>query len=72
MNSLDATLDVLDGLRVGDASALVSYEPRKYTETLAGRSVAALGSEPILHMRGFQRTGALPGALIDDVRTRVA
>ncbi len=71
MNSLDAMLDVLDKLGAGGDAGLGALEPRKYSETLAGRSVAALGSEPILHMRGFQKTGALPPALLDDLRSRV-
>ena len=48
------------------------WEPRKYTERVAGRSAAEVGSEPILHMRHFSATGELPGALVEAVTRPVA
>ncbi|MEZ4454672.1 MAG: quinolinate synthase NadA [Nannocystaceae bacterium] len=70
MNSIDALCDLLEGLGRGDD--LSTYAPRTYDERLDGRTVAEVGVLPILHMRGFQRSGALPPELIDDVRGRTA
>ena len=39
---------------------------------MGGRSMAAAGCEPILHMRGFQREGRLPDALEADIMARAA
>lgn len=62
MNDLDGLFDVLQA--TDDRSG---WEPRKYTERVAGRSAAEVGSEPILHMRHFSETGMLPDALVKDV-----
>jgi quinolinate synthase len=76
MNSIDALCDLLERLPSKDSERadvhreLVRFEPRKYTQMIAGKSVAALGTEPILHMRGFSRTGKLPDALVADMRSR--
>ena len=77
MNSLDALCDLLERLpeagadeRAARLEQLAAYEPEKYAESIAGKSVASLGTEPILHMRAFQRGGALPDALISDMRAR--
>lgn len=76
MNSLDALFDLLERLPEGGAEResvhreLARFEPRKYTQMIAGKSVAALGTEPIQHMRGFSRTGKLPDALVADMRSR--
>jgi len=68
MNSLDALFNVLDAVGSDEAAAkLRAYEPKKYTEQVKGRAMADLGSEPILHMRHFQRTGQLPDALVSHV-----
>ncbi len=66
MNSLDALLDVLESL--GTERDMTPLEPKKYTELIHGRTAADIGCEPILHMRHFQRTDALPDALIDAVQ----
>ncbi|MEZ4381017.1 MAG: quinolinate synthase NadA [Nannocystaceae bacterium] len=71
MNTLDALTDVLDRVRAGDPG-LAAYEPKKYGERLGGETVAAVGSQPILHMRAFQASGRLPDALIADIRGRAA
>ena len=71
MNSLDALFDVLARVPAGPA-ALAAYAPKKYGETIDGRTVAALGELPIRHMREFQRTHRLPDALVDDVGRRCA
>jgi quinolinate synthase len=70
MNSLHALLGLLERIDVESASNLVPFEPRKYVEEIHGRTVADLGGEPILHMRGFQRTGELPETLASDVLRR--
>jgi len=70
MNSLQALFDVVLAVGTPDQERLRDHHPRAYVERIAGRTVADLGSEPILHMRHFQRTGALPDALITDVATR--
>jgi quinolinate synthase len=78
MNSLDALCDLLERLPPADApdrradarAALARFEPEAYAETIAGKTVAALGTEPILHMRDFQRTGALSDELLADIHTR--
>lgn len=51
---------------------LSAYEPRKYPEEIALRTVADLGSEPILYMRYFSREGTMAPALVEDVVTRYA
>jgi quinolinate synthase len=74
MNSLDALCDLLERLPSSDAERadvhreLARFEPRKYTQMIAGKTIAALGTEPILHMRGFTRTGKLPDALVAEMR----
>lgn len=79
MNSIDALCDLLERLPVGGASAtevsaakraLLGFEPEKYREIIAGQTVAALGTRPILHMRGFQRSGVLSPELLADMRGR--
>jgi quinolinate synthase len=64
MNDLDALFDLLEGLGARDLSG---FAPKLYTERLGGRTVAEVGGEPILHMRAFQATGALPDALVEAV-----
>ena len=70
MNSLRSLIALLERVEVDPASTLVPFEPRKYVQQIRGRTAADLGGEPILHMRGFQRSGALPDALVDDVLQR--
>jgi len=72
MNSLDALLSVIErvGERDGPSDALAKYFPHKYTGLVAGRTIADLGSEPILHMRDFSSTGALSDGLVAQVTAR--
>jgi quinolinate synthase len=70
MNSLAALIALLGRVDVEPGSNLVPFEPRKYVQQIRGRTAADLGGEPILHMRGFQRSGELPEALVQDVLTR--
>jgi quinolinate synthase len=72
MNSLHALIGLLERVDVEPSSNLVPFEPRKYAQEIRGRTVADLGGEPILHMRGFQRTGELPEPLVNDVLSRNA
>ena len=68
MNSLDALVDVLRATKAADeVAAMTAYEPRKYQESIEGRTVAQVGGEPILHMRAFQRSGELPPELMTAV-----
>ncbi len=69
MNSLDALIGLVETLAAGNVAALDAFRPRKYADnvTLPGggeRTVADLGSEPILFMRDLQRSGRLPEALV--------
>jgi quinolinate synthase len=68
MNSIETMFDVLDSLSEG--RSLDGYKPRLYSELIGGRTVATVGSEPILHMRHFQRFGVMSPALIQDVVAR--
>ncbi|MCB9675719.1 MAG: quinolinate synthase NadA [Alphaproteobacteria bacterium] len=70
MNHLDALFDVLETVGTDAERGLSGFRPKKYTATIAGRTAADLGSEPILHMRHFQKHGVLPDALVQDVLTR--
>lgn len=55
----------------GPAEALLEgYKPRAYVERVGERSMASLGCEPILHMRGFQKAGRLPQQLESDIKAR--
>lgn len=70
MNSLDALLDVLARVPEGPAR-LASFAPTKYTGTIDGQTIAALGELPIRHMREFQRIRRLPEALLEDMHQRI-
>lgn len=68
MNSLDALMSVLE--RMQAPAALSAHAPKIYREQVAGQTVAQLGELPIRHMRDFQRSGRLPPALVEDMRSR--
>jgi len=70
LNSLDALMDLLARIGGEPPESLTSFHPRVYRETLAGRSVAEVGGEPILHMRAFGKTARLPDALVAQVLGR--
>lgn len=69
MNTLSALLSVCQ--RVGSPAGealLAPFRPRAYSErTPDGRSIAAAGCGPILHMRHFQQTRRLPDSLVDKI-----
>ncbi|MCB9738229.1 MAG: quinolinate synthase NadA [Deltaproteobacteria bacterium] len=62
MNTLQGLCEVLE--TDDEAGALDAFRPRTYAQSIVGRTVAAVGSEPILAMRAFSRDGALPDALV--------
>ncbi len=66
MNSLDALFDLLAGLHEPDA-ALARFHPKLYSELLDGKNIAALGSEPIQHMRALGQTGRFSDAFVAQV-----
>lgn len=71
MNTLAALTAICE--RVGSAAGeatLERYRPRAYSERVGGRSMAAAGCEPILHMRHFQQHKAFSQQLVDDIKTR--
>lgn len=70
MNSLDSLAAVAH--LAGDQAdpRLRPYTVRVGDDPAFGAELARLGAAPILHMRAFQRTGQLPQALVDDVRSR--
>lgn len=70
MNSLDALLAFAKRFGVEKPADLAGLHPRDYSEQIGGRTAADLGSEPILHMRHFQRTGALSDGLVADIEHR--
>jgi quinolinate synthase len=70
MNTLQALQSVCDKVG-GPAEALLEgFKPRAYVERVGERSMASLGCEPILHMRGFQKAGRLPQQLESDIQAR--
>lgn len=70
MNSLDALMDLVDRFGQDEPKRLVQFYPRKYTDRIAGKTAAELGGQPILHMRHFQRSGALGDDLVQDILAR--
>ena len=70
MNTMDALQSVLDRVETARETELERFRPRVYREKVDGRTAADIGSEPILHMRHFQKTGALSDALVADVLHR--
>lgn len=67
MNSLDSLLDLLQKLTYGQH--LPAYFPKIYYGQIAGQEIATLGQQPIYDMREFQRTGQLPSALLQRIRS---
>lgn len=72
MNHLDALLDVLRAVADGKAERLSGLAPLMQRQLPDGGDAVALGSQPILHMRAFQRSGRLPAELVDDILRRGA
>jgi quinolinate synthase len=72
MNSLDALLSVLERVDTNPNDPnLSSFAPRNYEETTAdGKSFAAVGTVPILHMRHFQQHKKMSDEFIQDVKSR--
>ena len=71
MNSLTALLSVCAKIGTPGQALLEGYKPRPYAERMEdGRSIAAAGCEPILHMRAFQAAKRLPDMLVADILGR--
>ncbi|KAK9837492.1 hypothetical protein WJX81_006535 [Elliptochloris bilobata] len=70
MNKLAALQTVAERIGTPGEALLEAYRPRTYCERVGGRSLAAAGCEPILHMRAFQQHKRLPDALVADVLAR--
>ena len=69
MNSLETLMALLERIRDGASEQdLRAFEPVRYHEELAGRPLAAWGTQPILAMRHFQRTGKLSDELVARIR----
>jgi len=64
MNSLDALLSLIERIETEPAASLEPFSPRAYRESIDGRSVAALGTQSIVWMRDFHKTGKLPADLV--------
>ncbi|MBT3219889.1 MAG: quinolinate synthase NadA [Proteobacteria bacterium] len=67
MNNLQALFQVLEMVGTDQENGLATFEPKKYTQSVGGRSVGDLGSEPILHMRYYQKHGVMPEELISQI-----
>jgi quinolinate synthase len=73
MNTLDALLGVCGRVGApGGEAALAAFKPRAYAERVGGKTVAAAGCVPILHMRHFSQKKVLGDVLVDDIRGRHA
>ena len=70
MNTLAALQSVAERIGTPGEALLEAFRPRTYAERVNGRSLAAAGCEPILHMRAFQKEKRLPDALVADVLLR--
>ncbi len=70
MNDLAALFHVAERIGRDRESTLAAHAPEAYRQTVAGRTAADLGSEPILHMRAFQQSGRMPDALMSDIVAR--
>jgi quinolinate synthase len=71
MNSLEALIRLLERIRDGaSAEDLRAYEPVRWEQELEGKPLAAWGTQPIMAMRHFQRTGRLSDELVRRVRGR--
>ncbi|KAI8475551.1 MAG: hypothetical protein J3K34DRAFT_404537 [Monoraphidium minutum] len=73
MNTLAALNSVVGraGSPEGEA-ALEAFKPRAYASRVGGKSVAAAGCVPILHMRAFTQTKELGAPLVEDILGRHA
>ena len=65
-----ALLSVCDKIGTPGEALLAAYKPRVYTDRIEGKSMAEVGCEPILHMRGFQKSKRLPESLVKDIQAR--
>ena len=66
--NFDSIENMLARLKVAHSVVMKRDFMNAMDETLDGRSVAAVGTEPIMFMRDFQRSGQLPDALVSLMR----
>ncbi|GFR43191.1 hypothetical protein Agub_g4183, partial [Astrephomene gubernaculifera] len=68
MNTLDALMGVCARVGTAGEATLERFRPRSYSdERVSGRTLAAAGCVPILHMRHFQQNKQLSEQLRQDV-----
>ena len=65
-----ALQSICDKIGTPAEALLEAYKPQAYIEQLDGRSIAAIGCEPILHMRDYQAQRQLSQTLVDDILAR--
>ncbi|CAD7700756.1 unnamed protein product [Ostreobium quekettii] len=72
MNSLDALGRVLNLIgSAGGEALLEGHKPETYAEFVEdGVLMSDAGCQPILHMRGFQKSGKLPDSLVHHILSR--
>eukprot|EP00898_Chlorokybus_atmophyticus_P006240 jgi/Chlat1/6617/Chrsp466S06085 len=73
MNTLEALIKVVERIGTPGEGMLSGYVPEVYGsvgEGGEGGSVADKGCEPIVHMRGFQKSGKLTEELVEDILAR--
>lgn len=63
MNNLHSLLTIAERIDQESDEAMSGLHPESYTGLIAGVRIAELGARPILHMRDFQRSGALSEGL---------
>lgn len=68
MNTLPALLALLESFHHAAPEDLRPFEPERYARTIAGQSIATLGTRPILHMQHYQQHSEFPQALVDRIR----
>jgi len=70
MNTLVALMGVARAAGTAAETHLSRHAPRAYAELIGGKTVAAAGCVPILHMRHFQKNKQLSDALVADMTGR--
>ncbi|GLC33159.1 hypothetical protein PLESTM_000031000 [Pleodorina starrii] len=71
MNTLASLVRICSTVGTPGESLLSGYKPRTYSEErVEGKSLAAAGCVPILHMRHFQKNKAFSRELVADITSR--
>jgi quinolinate synthase len=74
MNSLEALVEVMEQCKPGrqpQAPLRGFLPPKRDVQLVSRKSVSAVGSLPIVHMRALMQAGQLPLSLVQDVESRV-